>query len=150
MMEPSTEPNDRITSKTLVCQLNEYCQADVKTLWTLKRLRNSREVCGFSYVENQYGEWIMMPVLCTNCQHILEKAICGLSVIIEPNKLKNKNTVETNINNLFSTPLEPPQTDATDIDYLLYPATHNRTNNKLEGLELYRPSLASGGCCAIL
>jgi len=147
MMEPSTEP-DRITAKTLIAQLNAYCQADVKTLWTPKRLRNSREVCGFSYVENRTGEWIMMPTLCPNCHHILDQAISGLQpATAKPGQRKTK---ETAVDNLLPTPLYPTQSDSTDSDYLLYPAGKRHTNYKQDDLEFYRPSLASSGCCAIL
>lgn len=149
-MEPSNEPNNGITAKTLVSQLNAYCQADVKTLWTQKRLRNSREVCGFSYVENQSGEWIMMPTLCPNCQNILEQVISGLQT--DANKHSFAKTKETDVDILFPTPLFPTQSQsgAADTDYLLYPAGNRHTKYKEGSLEFYRPSLASNGCCSIL
>lgn len=147
-MEPSNEPNNKITAKTLVSQLNAYCQADIKTLWTQKRLRNSHEVCGFSYVENQSGEWIMMPVLCPNCQHILDQVISGLQP--DANKLSFAKTKETDVDILFPTPLFLTQSGTADTDYLLYQASNRHTKYKQESLEFYRPSLASNGCCSIL
>ena len=151
-MEPSNDPNEKITVKILIDQLNAYCQADVKKLWTPKRLRTSRDVCGFSYVEKQVGEWIIMPTLCHNCHHILEQAISGLAAVVQPNKKKHTQNIETADDNLFPTPLIPIQskTSAADTDYLLYPGTNGHTNYQQEGLEFYRPSFATSGCCSIL
>ena len=167
MMEPTAPP------KSVIEQLNSFCQSDVKTQWTAKRLRNSREVCGFSYVENDVGEWLMMPTLCPNCQHTLELAMSG--EIYATNSLKSMRTKETMIgtardttkdaardvsqNILYPSPLTPQQSDGTRAtyqyatahdesrDYLLYPIQSDSRN---QGLEFYRPSLASSGCCQIL
>ena len=147
MMESSPPP------KTLVEQLNAFCQSDVKTLWTAKRLRTNREVCGFSYVENDSGEWVMMPSLCPNCQHTIDQAIAGIIsdklIPGKPTRLPHKKTQtvsETSIDRvsaLYPSPL------TSSAEYLLYPGTSpNHTEN--QGLEFYRPSLASSGCCIIL
>lgn len=167
-MEPTAPP------KSLIEQLNSFCQSDVKTQWTAKRLRNSREVCGFSYVENDVGEWLMMPTLCPNCQHTLERAMSG--EIYTNNSLKSMRTKETTIdttrdttrdtardasqNILYPSPLTYQQSDRhryetyqynnthdESSDYLLYPKQSDSRNH---GLEFYRPSLASSGCCQIL
>jgi len=163
-MEPTTPP------KTLVEQLNAFCQSDVKTVWTAKRLRTNREVCGFSYVENDMGEWVMMPTLCQNCQHTLQLAMSG--EIYSNHSQKSKRTKETIMdtgrdagrdtgrdtgkNNLYPSPLMPQQSYNTyqnetmqdeSHDYLLYPTQSDSRN---QGLEFYRPSLASSGCCQIL
>lgn len=168
-MEPSPDMNqDRnLSTKSLITQLNAFCQADVKSLWTTKRLRNSREVCGFSYVENTAGEWVMMPTLCPNCYNILDQAIKGLECkkgnSSNQQHKKTQKTTETIFGSPYPSPLSPLPSDSlksnseldkyvADTDYLLYPATGN-TKIKYgdqPGLEFYRPSLASSGCCTIL
>jgi len=165
-MEPSSESNNRITDKSVVAQLNAYCQADVKTLWTQARLRNSRAVCGFSYIENAMGEWVMMPTLCQNCQHTLEQVISGLHFAVEPVTTKQIDTPtnkfwDRNVNRPAKNtnpgpcpfPLIPLNQPA-DTEYLLYPSTgynyqHNYQHNH-DKLQFYRPSLATNGCCNII
>ena len=159
-MDPTSPP------KNLIEQLNSFCQSDVKTLWTAKRLRTNREVCGFSYVENDMGEWVMMPLLCGNCRHTLQLAMSG--EIYNNHSHKPMRTKETKIgttkdasqNILYPSPLTPQQSDRHTYsthqydniydesrDYLLYPIQSDSRN---QGLEFYRPSLASSGCCQIL
>ena len=154
MMDPTSPP------KTLVEQLNAFCLSDVKTLWTAKRLRTNREVCGFSYVENDMGDWVMMPSLCPNCQHTLEHAIAGtISDKLIPGKLSRlpKKVSETSLGWHGNTSCQETQSGydlypsplTSSAEYLLYPGkSHNGTDN--QGLEFYRPSLASAGCCRIL
>ena len=170
-MEPSPDMNQdgNLSAKSLITQLNAFCQSDVPTQWTTKRLRNNRDVCGFSYVENTAGEWIMMPSLCPNCHHILDSAIKGLTIKYGSDSRqqhkKTYKTTETMFGTPYPSPIIPLPSDSlksggesdkynTDTDYLLYPATGNtKNNNKFDqqyGLEFYRPSLASSGCCIIL
>jgi hypothetical protein len=160
-MEPSPNITDigNLSAKSLITQLNAFCQADVKTQWTQKRLRTSREVCGFSYVENSIGEWVMMPTLCPNCHNILGQAVKGLVVEYNrSNQQSKKKVLNTETIFEYPSPLVPlpgeSETYDTDSNYLLYPATSNSNyrgnNGEQPKLEFYRPSLAAGGCCSIL
>lgn len=134
-MNPSAPP------KNIIEQLNSFCQADIKSLWTAKRLKVSRDVCGFSYVENDSGEWVMMPTICQNCNYILSQLNTNNTGYIRETSLSKLD--------IYSSPLTPTQhkyqsDDNTSADYLLYQQNHN-------GLEFYRPSLAANtGCCYIL
>ena len=162
--------------KSIIDQLNAFCQSDVKTNWTLKRLRTNREVCGFSYMENDSGEWVLMPLLCTNCQHTLDQAIAGIisfplnskptlrggcefrenAVTVsdklipgKSSRLSKKLTKTVSETSMDRVHMVYPSPLTSSAEYLLYPAdTQNHTEN--QGLEFYRPSLASSGCCHIL
>jgi hypothetical protein len=144
-MDPTTPP------KNIIEQLNAFCQADVKSQWTAKRLKSSRDVCGFSYIENEDGDWVMMPVLCQNCYYTLSQH--QINTNTGYNKGFPTNTKESSLSTLavLPSPLTPTKPeyqvdDNTSTDYLLY--QQNKNNN---GLEFYRPSLAANtGCCAIL
>ncbi len=148
-MDPTSPP------RTLVEQLNAFCQADVKSQWTTKRLMSSRDVCGFSYIENDSGEWIMMPTLCQNCYITLyQYSTVKGNVNIARTPVQQKETRETKLSNLdiIPSPLIHTQynynsEDNSSTDYLLYPAKQNGND-----LELYRPSLTSnaGSCCIII
>ena len=150
MMEPMAPP------KSVIEQLNSFCQSDVKTQWTAKRLHTSPEVCGFSYVENASGEWLMMPTLCPNCQQTLELAMSG-DIRTSRSAQTNEESLSSKTHNtLVPSPLIPPHTyneyqynttQDESRDYLLYPIQFDSRNR---GLEFYRPSLASSGCCQIL
>lgn len=144
MMDPTTPP------KNIIEQLNAFCQADVKSQWTAKRLKSSRDVCGFSYIENAAGEWVMMPTLCQNCYYTLSQHQINNS---RQSYQGATNTKESSLSTLavIPSPLTPTRSeyqtdDNTSTDYLLY--QQNKNNN---GLEFYSPSLAANaGCCAIL
>jgi hypothetical protein len=151
MMEP-TAPH-----KSIIEQLNAFCQSDIKTQWTAKRLRTSREVCGFSYVENDVGEWLMLPTLCPNCQQTIELAISGVISTHRSAKTNETSLSSKTPNTLVPSPLTPQHkyneypydtTQDESSDYLLYNTTLDNSN--CNGLEFYRPSLASSGCCQIL
>jgi len=142
MMDPSNPP------KSLVEQLNAFCQADVKSQWTAKRLKSSRDICGFSYIENDSGEWVMMPIICKNCSYIISQYHINNTGYANGFSL---NTKETSLStfDIYPSPLESEQqkyhvNDNTSTDYLLY-----QQNNR--GLEFYRPSSAAHAkCCYIL
>ncbi len=159
-MDPTTPP------KNIIEQLNSFCQADIKSQWTAKRLKASRDVCGFSYVENDAGDWVMMPTLCSNCQYTLNHQLAST----QSNK-KINTTTETKFAYIYPSPLPSQlttsndtqsykqsgqQDDAVSTDYLLYPKHNTRSNymnnnSNSDGLEFYRPSLASSiNCCQIL
>jgi hypothetical protein len=150
MMEPMAPP------KSIIEQLNAFCQADVKTQWTAKRLHTSPEVCGFSYVENAAGEWLMMPTLCQNCQQTMELFISG-DIRTSRSAQTNEASLSSKTHNtLVPSPLTPQHTyneyeynttQDESRDYLLYTTRNNSNDN---GLAFYRPSLASNGCCQIL
>lgn len=156
MMDPTTPP------KNIIEQLNSFCQADIKSLWTAKRLKSSRDVCGFSYVENDNGEWVMMPTLCSNCQYTLKH-----QSVSTQSKKSIIATAESKFAYIYPSPLPSPlhsplpslltpSNDTEFTDYLLYPKQTNKSNymnnnSNSEGLEFYRPSLASSiNCCQIL
>lgn len=110
--------------QNLVEQLNNFCQSDVKTKWTKNKLRTSREKCGFSYIENKEGDWIMMPSLCPNCDYILQSVNKQLSPVeeIKPKWFFTHHQQMAD-NNLLPSPMFSNRNSGPDnssMDYLIY------------------------------
>lgn len=137
---------------SIIDQLNAYCQSDIKTLWTLKRLNTNHEICGFTYVENMDGDWELMPTLCQNCNQIITYIINNMNVYNRDNNNCETQTMsdkmsDITLNNLFPSPIIPL---CNDTDYLLY---SNNNHDTLPGLKPYKNKSStklSLNCCSIL